>query len=493
MSTELKILFLAAEAEPFIKIGGLGDVAGSLPQALKELGGVDVRLAIPFHGAIQRHAISQPSYTLSRTATFEIPYQDGSAHVEALATEINGMPVYLIAGDLISADAPVYTIDPGVDGYKFTFFSLAALEVTRRLDWAPDVVHANDWHTAPALYALWLRREQDDFFRNTASLMGVHNLPYLGIGASQALSAFGLPPATNSKLPEWAQHAPMPLGLLAADHIVAASPTYAQEILTAEFGSGLEDFLATRKASISGILNGLDTDKWNPATDEAIIAQYDADHLDRRIENKRALVIELGLNPDPTIPLLGMVTRMDPQKGIDLVPAALRLMKQQAWQAIILGSGIPQVEASMRKLEKEFPERVRVAIRFDAMLSRRIYAGADLFLIPSRYEPCGLTQMIAMRYGCIPLARATGGLKDTIQKFQPKGHGSGFLFKNPSPEDLARALRQALRTYAHPEVWQCIQLRGMSQDFSWERFARQYAQLYQEMAIRRRSEIGNEQ
>jgi len=493
MSTELKILFLAAEAEPFIKIGGLGDVAGSLPQALKELGGVDVRLAIPFHGAIQRHAIPQPSYNLSRIATFEIPYQDGSAHVEALATEINGMPVYLIAGDLISADAPVYTIDPSVDGYKFTFFSLAALEVARRLGWAPDVVHANDWHTAPALYALWLWREQDDFFRNTATLLGVHNLPYLGIGANQALSAFGLPPATSSTLPEWAQHAPMPLGLLAADRIVAASPTYAQEILTPEFGSGLEDFLATRKAAISGILNGLDTGKWNPATDEAIIAQYDAEHLERRIENKRALAIELGLNPDPTIPLLGMVTRMDPQKGIDLVPAGLRLMKQQAWQAIILGSGIPQVEASMRKLEKEFPERVRVAIRFDAVLSRRIYAGADLFLIPSRYEPCGLTQMIAMRYGCVPLARATGGLKDTIQKFQPKGQGSGFLFKNPSPGDLARALRQALRIYAHPEVWQSIQLRGMSQDFSWERFARQYAQLYQEMAIRRRQETGNEQ
>lgn len=481
MKSNTRVLFLAAEADPFVKVGGLGDVAGSLPLALKDACELDVRLVIPFHGAIQRKA-----FPFKRIASFEVPKPGKPIRAEAFQVDLHGLPVYLIGGAPIPPKAPVYTSDPSVDGYKFTFFSLAALELVRRLDWAPDLVHANDWHTAMAIYALSLRRDQDEFFQDTATLMGVHNLPYLGIGAGVALNAFGLPPAYGSALPWWAQDAPFALGLLAADHIVAASPTYAAEILTTEFGAGLESFLKTRSETITGILNGINQEKWDPRNDNALTVRYSADNLAARMENKIALLQELDLNPDPKIPLLAMITRMDPQKGIDLVPKTLRKIARQRWNAILLGTGVPEIEDAVRKLETEFPARLRAAIRFDAMLSRRIYAGADVLMIPSRYEPCGLTQMIAMRYGCVPLGRATGGLKDTIQDSLPGQPGTGFLFERPHPVDFAKALRRALRIYPNREEWRTIQLNGMRQDFSWDRSARQYADLYQSVINRRK-------
>jgi starch synthase len=493
MRQSLKVLFLAAEADPFVKIGGLGDVAGSLPAALRAItpdetgepdwGEIDVRLVLPFHGAIQRQ-----SYPFRTAAVFEVPHAGGPIRAEALTVEMNGVPVYFIAGPPISPDAPVYTADPSVDGVKFTFFSLAALELARNLGWSPHIVHANDWHTSPALYSLYLNRERDPFYYNTAALLGLHNLPYLGLGAGPALASFGLQAAAGSPLPDWAQDLPLPLGLLSADHIVAASPTYAREIMTPEFGSGLESFLRGRAGDISGILNGIDTDRWDPATDPVIHSKYDLESLAGRPANKKALQEELDLQPDPDCLLFGMVTRMDNQKGIDLAPDALRRVAGSPWQAVILGTGDPALEAAMRRLETEFPDRVRAVIRFDAALSHRIYAGADALLIPSRYEPCGLTQMIAMRYGCVPVARAVGGLRDTIQDHTRSDHSTGFLFKMASSEALASALRRALRAYPGRAEWQLMQQRGMAQDFSWRRFARQYFALYSRL-VRDRASI----
>jgi starch synthase len=491
----LKVLFLAAEADPFVKIGGLGDVAGSLPLALRALSSatksrpqvdVDVRLAIPLHGSIRGQ-----NYPLHSVCTYSIPYRGGPVQATALSLDVDGLPVYLIGGTLIPPEVPVYTTDAYADGLKFTFFSLAALELARQIGWQPDLVHANDWHTAPALYALNLRRESDPFYSQTAALLGLHNLPYLGIGVGQALVEFGLPPAVDSALPWWAQDMPLPLGLLSADHIVAVSPGYAQEILTAEFGAGLQDFLRTRAEDISGILNGLDLQHWDPQNDEHLPATFNARQLKGRAANKAALQKEFGLPVEPHRPLIGMIGRLAYQKGVDWLPEALRLLATapaesgQPWQMILLGSGEEEMEAVARQLEGEFPGRVRAAIRFDAALSRRIYGGADMLLIPSRYEPCGEVQMIAMHYGCVPVAHATGGLRDTIQDYSHSADSTGFLFDEASPEDLASALSRALQTYRDQKAWQALQRRGMQRDFSWSRSAEQYRDLYLSLVTRR--------
>ncbi len=485
--TSLKILFMAAEAAPFVKVGGLGDVAGSLPPALLALSNsnnnreieIDVRLVIPFQGDIQHQ-----NYPIHSAAKFFVPYRGDLVSTEVFTMELDGLPIYFISGPLIPPDAPVYSSNSLADGLKYTYFSLAALEMARALKWQPDIIHANDWHSAPSVYKVSLTRTKDDFFADSATLLGVHNLPYLGAGAGPALNAFGLRPALGSSLPWWSQDMPLPLGLLSADHIVAVSPTYAIEILSPEFGVGLDGFLRSRADSISGILNGIDTVKWNPEIDDHLEARYSSKNLDLRTQNKLRLQREFDLEEDTQSPLLAMVTRLDYQKGVDLVIEAVRQLlitpgyASKLWQLIILGTGDPKLEEAVGSLVENLPSRLRAVIRFDTALSHRIYAGADMLLIPSRYEPCGLTQMIAMRYGCVPIARSTGGLRDTIKDYGSSRNSTGFLFDEPSPEALSEAIGRAMRIYEDRESWVKIQQRGMGQDFSWIRSARQYLNLY---------------
>lgn len=491
MRSELNVLFLAAEAAPWVKIGGLGDFAGSLPSALKGLSlhrrdesaaawpKIDVRLVIPFHGAIQRQ-----HYPLRSLGSFQIPFNGGMTGAEALEIEWEGFPVYLIAGEFIQPDAPVYSSDAASDGLKFTFFSMASLELARQLDWRPQIIHANDWHTAPAVYGMKTLNQEDSFFKDTATVLGVHNLPYLGRGSGSALAKFGLPPVSDSRLPSWARDVPMPLGLLSADHIVAVSPTYAREILTPADGAGLHKFLRSRSDSITGILNGLDDKTWDPEHDEYLSTCFTHSSLKTRSENKLVLQSLFGLEQERRRPLFAIVSRLDYQKGVDLVPEALGILmsspsfKDNLWQMIILGAGDRELETMVRKIESDFPNQVRAAIRFDAALSHRLYAGADMLLIPSRYEPCGLTQMIAMRYGCVPVASATGGLRDTIHDYDLSSESTGFLFQHPSPGSLADAIKRALLVYGDQRRWKGLQRRGMKRDFSWSRSARQYLELY---------------
>jgi starch synthase len=489
MSSPLRLLFLASEADPFVKVGGLGDVAGSLPKALRKLShpiegisAVDARLVIPFHGVIRRE-----SYDLRPVVSFTVLHSSKPLQAEVYATEIDGLPVYLIGGEAFPSHVPVYSDDWGFDAHKYIFFSLAALQLTCVLGWKPHIVHANDWHTAAAIYSLYLRRDTDPFFRDTATLLTVHNLPYMGMDGGIPMGAFGLPPTVNSLIPDWARHLPLPLGLLGADHVVAVSPTYAQEILTPGFGSGLQEFLRSRAETISGILNGIDIDRWNPATDTALAANFDSHNLSTRQTNKMALANELGLPFDPSIPLLAMITRMDYQKGIDLALDALRLLAEEKWQVIFLGTGSRQLEEATRQLEQVFPDRVRAIIRFDTQLSHRIYGGADAMLIPSRYEPCGLVQMIAMRYGCVPVVRATGGLCDTVQEKRTieGSHKNGFVFEIASPQEMAETIRRVLSTYSNHPAWQVIQQHGMQDDFSWEKSAQAYVELYQSLTSKK--------
>jgi len=476
MSKTLKVLFLAAEADPFVKVGGLGDVAGSLPRALRALppdltGDVilDVRLVLPFHPVVRSNITSLhsvPPFTLRR---------DGEEIlVEVFETAVEEMPVYLVGGGPIDASGSVYSSNSEADSEKYTFFSLAALGLAKQLNWYPDVVHANDWHTALTAYGLLVQHWQEGQPR-PASLITVHNLPFLGPDVHNVLEKYDIPLA-QTDLPDWARLKPLPLGLWSADAIVAVSPTYADEMLSKDYGSGLQDFLKTRRENLTGILNGLDVNSFDPAADEDIAAQFTAESLDERKANKTALAKRVGLLADQAIPFFGVVSRMDPQKGIDLVLDGLRKMVDTPWQAVILGTGDPKLEESARKLQKDFPERVCIEAKYDSRLARQIYAGADIFLMPSRYEPCGLSQMIAMRYGCVPVVRAVGGLHDTVTEGE-----TGFAFIKPQVRDFVAAIQRALKIYRDKEAWQTMQKNGMGQDFSWKKSALKYFELYQRL------------
>lgn len=472
MPKPLKILFLASEADPFVKVGGLGDVAGSLPYALRGLQSekLDVRLVLPFHSTIRAEGL-----TLTRETVFTLRRGNADVPAQVFRADIKGLPAYLISGAPVTGSLKVYDPNPNADGEKYTFFSMAALEMARQLNWRPDIVHANDWHTAPAVYQV--RRQQDDpFWAGVKTVFSVHNLGYMGAEAENALLAYGLPPIAEPFYPEWACRQPLPQALWAADSIVAVSPSYAQEIQTPEYGYGLEAFLQTRRASVTGIVNGIDYSLWDPFTDNDLEARFSADDLTGRAVNKAAIQAQFGLSMHPQAPLLAMVTRMDYQKGVDIALGALRRITDLPWTVILLGTGNAELEAQARSLEADFPNRVASVIRFDAKLSRRIYGSADLLLMPSRYEPCGLAQMIAMRYGAIPLARATGGLRDTIADGR-----TGFLFADASPNVMAATLRRALEVYGHSAKWQTMQQTAMFEDFSWEKSAFQYADLYHQL------------
>lgn len=476
MSKTIKVLFLAAEADPFVKVGGLGDVAGSLPRALRALsldatGGVsvDARLVLPFHPVLRSKVSS-----LRPVEPYPIQRNGEGTSVEVFETTLDDMPVYLIGGGPIDTSSSIYSAKPDVDGEKYTFFSLAALGLIKQLDWHPDIVHANDWHTALAAYGVLVKHWQEGEPR-PASLITVHNLPFLGPDVDKMLEAYDIPLA-QTDLPDWARLKPLPLGLWSADAIVAVSPTYADEMLSMEYGSGLQDFLKTRRENLTGILNGLDVNSFDPATDPDIAMRFTIETLDERAANKVALARRVEIKPDQAVPLLGVVSRMDPQKGIDLVIDSLRKLGDIPWQAIILGTGDPKLEESARKLAKDFPERVRIEAKYDAKLARQIYAGADIFLMPSRYEPCGLSQMIAMRYGCIPVVRAVGGLHDTVTDGE-----TGFVFIKPKVKDLVAAIHRALARYDDADAWRAMQVNGMSQDFSWTKSALKYFELYQRL------------
>ncbi len=477
MSATINILFLAAEAEPFIKIGGLADVAGSLPLALRALpyqatGGVtlDVRLVLPLHRTIQAEAT-----TLRPVAEFSVYRLGGNIPAQVFEMSSGGMPVYFINGDPLSSSPSVYSMDPALDREKYAFFSLAALELARYLNWQPDIVHSNDWHTALALYAL-RSRPTDPALERVRTVFTVHNLPYMGGNGSDVLSAYGLAPLNDDSLPKWAQTQPLPLGLWSADAIVPVSPAYAREILTPDFGCGLDPYLMTRSNSMTGILNGLDVNYWDPETDKTLAARFTADELSARAVNKTTLQKTLGLKEDARVPLLLMIGRIDQQKGLDITFDALRQMSDRSWQFVLLGSGDPELENSARNLQADFPDRTRAIIRYDSALGRLLYGGADMFLMPSRYEPCGLAQMIAMHYGCVPVVRATGGLKDTVQEGK-----TGFLFQEAVAGSMVEALERALAIYTRPEKWQHFQRKGMKEDFSWPRSARQYAIIYRSL------------
>ena len=472
----MKVLFIAAEADPFVKVGGLADVAGSLPLAIRSLPldvrgsqPVDIRLIIPRHPGIEvRNARA--------SATLEVPHRGGTLLARVFETRLQDIVVYLVDGQPIALSESVYSEEAEADADKYTFFSLAAARLGPSIGWEPDILHANDWHASLSIYAAAVEPRQSAT-RRPATLLTVHNLGFVGPDLTSQLEEYHLANRAAG-LPRWAKARALPLGIWGADAIVAVSPTYAAEILTKGNGAGLEGFLRGRRARLQGILNGIDQRLYDPATDSALGANFSLADIGNRGRVKANLQARLGLLEDREAPLLAIISRLEHQKGIDLVFEALREPRivQQRWKAVILGVGSREFETSAQQLQRDFPNRVRAEIRFDSELARQIYGGADLLLMPSRYEPCGLSQMIAMRYGCLPLVRATGGLRDTVVAGK-----TGFTFEKATSRALGNAMRTALMAFRKPEEWARMQRAAMNQDFSWDRSAALYYRLYESL------------
>jgi starch synthase len=475
----MKILYLAAEADPFIKVGGLADVAGSLPEALARLGH-EIRVAIPFYPSIDASHLQGSSRIV-----VEVPNARRGPTAEIFQVRRKSVEFCLVGGAPIAAAPQVYGATVEEDAPKFIFFCQAAVAMCSMLDFRPDILHANDWHTAASVLGLDTLRRRDPTAFRIGSLLTVHNLPFMGNHAGRFLAAYGLPAFDPSPiLPDWARDSLLALGLLHADVITTVSPTYAREILTPEYGLGLEGLLRARSERLFGVLNGIDLEEWNPASDAALAANFDATTLDRRAENKFSLQRTTGLSEGWEGPLLGIVSRLDFQKGIDLALPALRRWVEAGRQCVVLGSGSPELERQLTELGRARPRQMAVRIGFDAPLARRIYGGADLVLVPSRYEPCGLAQMIAMGYGAVPVVRRTGGLADTVIDVST-GEGTGFVFESADSESIERVLERAAKAYADRDFWRVLERRCMEKDFSWSRSAREYVALYERAAALR--------
>jgi starch synthase len=476
----LRILFATPECAPWVKTGGLADVSAGLPAALEALGH-DVRVLLPAYPAVLAAAAHRRAF-LAVPATAHFPAC--TVHQSPLPS---GVPAWLLScPELFERNGGPYQDRDGRDwpdnAQRFGQLArVAALlaGASSPLDWRPDVLHCNDWQTglAPA----YLRFAGGARAR---TVMTIHNLAFQGLFPREEVVRLGLPSESYSieGVEFWGRMSFLKAGLQYADAITTVSPTYAREIQREPLGFGLQGLLAARSAALHGIANGIDVTEWDPATDRLIAQRYDADRLTSKAFNKEALQERLGLPLEPRVPLVGMVSRLTLQKGIDLVVEVAREIVGLPAQLVVLGTGERELESALAKIAKGNAQRVAVRLSYDEPLAHLIEAGADLFLMPSRFEPCGLNQMYSQRYGTPPVARATGGLADTIVDATPEaladGTATGFLFEEESPLALLAAVERAIELYRAPKEWRQLQHTGMAIDFSWGAAARRYAEVY---------------
>jgi starch synthase len=477
MNNALKILFLSAEAAPFAKVGGLADVAGSLPKAIKRLGH-DVRLMMPRYGTI-----SSEKFELEQIGDpFRLPVGAGKESVQLIRSVLGeDVPVYLLWNEhYFTSREKVYGFED--DAQRFAVFGWGVLESLKRLGWKPDLIHANDWHTGAVPTWLDVTGWRDPFYRDIATLFTIHNLVYQGITGRLILRFAQMDEVEHLTVEPPGDVNWMAQGIAHSDIVNTVSERYAQEILTPEMGMGLAPLLQERKDRLYGVLNGLDYDEWNPLTDPSVPHNFDVSNLDRRAANKIALQQQARLAVRPETALVGVISRLDYVKGMDLMePVLTWLMEERDAQFVLLGTGDPRYHEMFERVQQRYPERVRAFLKFDGVLARRIYAGSDMFLMPSLVEPCGLGQMIAMRYGSVPIVRETGGLADTVIGYTADtGRATGFVFQEKTAEACQDALRRALETYRDREAWRALQIRGMESDFSWTASAKAYVDLYRQ-------------
>ncbi len=484
MTESLKVWFLASEVAPFAKTGGLADVAGSLPACLKNLE-VDVRVGLPF-------------YRMAKDGNFEarkvlegLEVPSGNTRLRGNVLEASteeGVPVYLFDREDLFDRQGLYGTPEGdyPDNLeRFTYFCRAALLFAKKAGFQLDVVHCHDWQTGliPA-YLKTLYRE-DSFFSGVSSIFTIHNMGYQGLFPPDNLSTCGIP--ISEFHPEgieyWNQISLLKAGIMYADAVTTVSPRYSRDIQTPEFGMGMHDILRKRSADLYGILNGVDYAVWDPDRDSHVTANYSPQEMAGKRRCKEALIQEMGL--DSTLrkrPVLGMISRLDDQKGLDLLVQILDELLALEVGLVVLGLGEERIQKAIQEAAEHHPGRVGLKIGFDEPLAHRIMAGADMLLVPSRYEPCGLAQIYALKYGTVPIVRATGGLDDTIQQFDPSsGKGTGFKFVEYEAKAFLDQIMEAVKVFEDSPGWMKLVESGMQAEFSWEKSAREYVSLYEKV------------
>ena len=494
MPGRLRVLVIASEVAPFAKTGGLADVAGALPAALAALGH-DVRIMLPKYRGTEAHAFE----TRVVVPSIQVPLGERTAEGALIEGRTpSGVPVYLLEHDRYYDRDNLYGTADGDywdNCERFVFFCRAALEALARLDaarsdarWLPQIIHANDWQTG--LVPVYLRTLYRDhpLLGRLPTLFTVHNLAYQGVfwHYDMPMTGLGWDLFTPAGIEFYGKLNLLKGGLIFSDLLTTVSRTYAREIRTAAFGAGLEGVLEERSHDLHGVVNGIDYETWNPQKDAAIAHPYSAADPEPKAICRETLRRELALD-EGAGPLIGVVTRLAEQKGMDLVLEALPGILAEGAQLVLLGSGDPRLEEDFRAAAAAHPGRVAVRIGYDDDLARRIYAGTDAFLMPSRYEPCGLGQLIALRYGGAPIVRRTGGLADTVTEFDPaRRTGTGFVFDAFAPDALLAAVRRTASAYRQPAGWKALVRNAMAEDFSWDASAREYVTLYRR-AVKARS------
>ena len=476
----MKICFAASECFPYVKTGGLGDVVGSLPVAIEQED-CEVKVFLPLYGGIKTTEHNLNPVAELQDISVKIGDKEIKFNVWYGTLPGSGVEVYLIDCPIYFHREMPYTNDPDEDE-RFILFQIAIIETLQRLKWSPDIIHCNDWQTSLIPAYLKINYKWDKLFENTKTLISIHNIGYQGRFSKNAIYNAGLPPS------QYYPGGPFELdntfcflkaGILFSEIISTVSPTYAKEIQTKEFGAGMEGVLSTRKDDIYGVLNGIDTEVWNPKVDKFIPYNYSSKKLDKKLKNKKVLLEEAEIEFNVNIPVIGIISRFAGQKGFELLFPIVNEFINLPMQLIVLGSGEDRTEEFFKELAKAFPQKVNAYIGYNNKLAHYITAGCDMFLMPSQYEPCGLNQMYSLNYGNVPIVRKTGGLADTVKDYHEFDEkGNGFTFNENSSHALLATIKRAIDMFNNKETWEKIMVRGMKEDFSWKHSAKEYMRLY---------------